>query len=94
MERYTAMTEIQEAVQTFLLTLASRIQDTKGVIIFVMEKDDTVMQHISHFSQEISWMKVVGNLESVKMQVLAEKVGFSKLNMDGSVADDGEEGSE
>lgn len=88
MERAGAMTEIQQEVQTFLLTLASRIDKTKGLMILVIEEDDSVMQHISHFEKEIPWLKVVGNLESLKIQVLTERVGFSSLNLDGSSKED------
>lgn len=73
----------RSTTENYLLTLASRLSNTQGVVVIVAEADGRFTNHQANFG-ELPWVTVAGNVAAVQHDILSNKVSWEPVNIDGS----------
>lgn len=76
--------DMRDNSQTYLLTLASRVDKIRSLVIMVEEEDGRFSHHRAKFVEQSSWLNVVGNMEGLKHDILTKLVVWEPCNPDGS----------
>lgn len=75
--------ENRRSTENYLLTLASRLGATRGVIIVVAENDGRFTNHQANFD-DVPWANFAGNLAAVEHDILNNKLVWEPVQVDGS----------
>jgi hypothetical protein len=79
----------REKTENYLLTLASRLGDIKGVVVLVIENDDRYTNHQANYDN-VPWANVAGNLALVQNDILSNKLSWTPVQLDGSAIEEEE----
>jgi hypothetical protein len=69
--------------ETFLLTLLSRLEAIRGVVVLTVEPDGRYVNHVANFTEE-PWATMVGNLELIQHDIMSNRLEWAQTTHDGS----------
>lgn len=80
----TAMYTIErKRTEDYLLTLASRLDSVKGIVVMVVEDDDRYTNHQANY-EDVPWANVAGNLSAIQLDMLVNKLSWTGVALDGT----------
>ena len=85
------MDNSRQDTQTYLLTLASRLDNTKAVVVLVEESDGRHTHHRVLFEENHSWINIIGHLHALAYDIMATFVRWNGCNPDGSKIDEAQQ---
>lgn len=71
------------ATESYLLALASRLSSVKCVVVLAMEDDGRFTNYQANYC-DVPWANVAGNLAAIQLDMLANKLHWEGVALDGS----------